>query len=183
VTLPLEERGQIIREYARRHGLRLFIETGSGDGCTARQLANDFDRVFTIEISAYKYFGVWGALLPFPHVLPIHGDSSIVLPHLLNQLDEPATFWLDAHYDGGDGGRGVVDTPICDELFFIFAAKRSRPNVILIDDARFFGTDPAYPTVSWIEGAVGEWCKGFGWPQHSVEVADDIIRIEVSGRG
>lgn len=177
MSLPLEERGQVILDYARRFDLRVLIETGSGDGCTAVQLAEHFERVFTIEISEDKYFGVWGALLGYPHVLPIHGDSEEVLPHLLSKLDAPAVFWLDAHYDGGTSGRGQADTPIQRELFTVFANRRARPNVILIDDARFFGTDPAYPVLEWIEHMVPSWVEGFGWPPYEVSVADDIIRI------
>ena len=177
MTLPLPERAEVILGYARRYDLRLCVETGSGDGYTAEILAEHFDRVFTIEISDYKYYGVWGSLMRFPNVLPIHGDSTLVLPHLLNQLSDPAIFWLDAHYDGGDSGRGDMDTPICAELFTIFCNPRPRPNVILVDDARLFGTDPAYPTVDWIAARVDLWATNAGWPPYEVTVADDIIRI------
>lgn len=173
MTLPLDERAAVIRDYAERFGLRVLVETGSGDGITAGNLAPHFDRVFTIEISPSKYYGVWGALVNHRNVLPILGDSADVLPHLLNKIDDPAIFWLDGHYDGGDSGRGAVDTPICDELFTIFAHPRQRPNVVLIDDARLFGTDPAYPSVDWIKGRVHQW----GNDEYGVYVSEDIIRI------
>lgn len=177
MTLPLDERAEVIRDYAERFGLRTLIETGSGDGITARNLAPHFDRVFTIEVSLSKYYGVWGALVPYANVLPILGDSADVLPHLLNQIDVPAMFWLDGHYDGGDSGRGKEDTPVRTELYLIFAKPRPRPNVILIDDARLFGTDPAYPDVDWIVRRVAQWSRDGGWPPYEVTVADDIIRI------
>ena len=177
MTLPLNERAEVIRDYAERYDLRTLIETGSGDGITANNLAPHFERVFTVEISPHKYYGVWGALLHHRNVLPILGDSAEVLPHLLNHLNEPAVFWLDGHYDGGDSGRGREDTPVRSELFTIFANPRPRPNVILIDDARLFGTDPAYPDVEWVARRVDQWATNGGWPPYEVTVVDDIIRI------
>jgi hypothetical protein len=177
VTLPLEERAKVILDHAQRHDLRVLVETGSGDGITADALAPHFDRVFTIEVSAYKYYGVWGRLLHHANVLPILGDSADILPHLLNHMKEPAIYWLDGHYDGADSGRGREDTPIRTELAVIFAKPRPRPNVVLIDDARLFGTDPAYPDIGWITGRVDRWCCHGAWPPYEVSVADDIIRI------
>lgn len=177
MSLPLPERAQVILDYARRYDLRLFIETGSGDGYTTDIVAPHFDRVFTIEVSPSKYYGVWGALLHHANVLPILGDSADVLPHLVGHLSEPAVYWLDGHYDGGDGGRGKEDTPVRSELFTIFASPRARPNVILVDDARLFGTDPAYPDMEWVARRVDQWATNAGWPPYEVTVADDIIRI------
>ena len=51
-------------------------------------------------------------------------------------LDEPAIFWLDAHYSG-DGTFGSENKcPLLDEIIAVNKSKFS--NVLLIDDARAF---------------------------------------------
>jgi hypothetical protein len=63
----------------------------------------------------------------------------------MHKLSQPALFWLDAHYSEGVTARGDKDTPIYEELHLILNAG-DIGHVIIIDDARCFGTDPAYPS-------------------------------------
>ena len=64
----------------------------------------------------------------------------------MEKLSVPALFWLDAHYSAGVTARGEVDTPLLAELGHILAG-RDLGHVIVIDDARALGRDPAYPTI------------------------------------
>jgi hypothetical protein len=75
-----------------------------------------------------------------------HGDSSRLLPKVLSQINTSCMFWLDGHYSGGITAKGQTETPILAELRAI-ADHHVRPHAILIDDARVFGTDDAYPTL------------------------------------
>jgi hypothetical protein len=90
---------------------------------------------------------------------------------LVNKLEGPALFWLDGHYSGGYTARGEEDTPIYKELSCILEAPE-KGHVVIIDDARCFGNDPAYPTI--------EALKKYIKTKRSdliIEVNGDSIRI------
>lgn len=174
--LSAEGRVEVIRSYARAHPeIRTFVETGSADGSTTAALVDEFDRLYTIELDVGLYYHNLKRFVHEPKVLPMLGDSAVVLKELLLVLDRPAVFWVDAHWCGGET-RGPVDTPVESELREIF--YRRAPGVVLIDDARLFGTDPAYPTVDWVQAlvATSESSAEHGdlW---EFEIADDVMRI------
>ena len=87
--------------------------------------------------------------------------------------DPPASrlHLLGHRYSAGDTARGEKDTPICDELAEIFRAP-DLGHVIVIDDARCFGSDPAYPTLPALREYV--WSRR---PHAGIVVEDDSIRI------
>lgn len=157
--------------YARRFGLGTFVETGTYAGDTVAHVLRDFRRVYSIELDDRLYRAAARRFRDQSHVRILHGDSATLLPRLLAELDEPALFWLDAHYSGGITARGNADTPIMTELRTILEADR-RAHVILIDDARCFGDDPAYPRIEDVAALVRE-CR-VHW---AVEVSEDVIRI------
>lgn len=162
--LTAEERVEVIRAYGMPY--RWFVETGTADGTTTIALARDFDRLITIELDhAYYLHVATERLMHYPNILPLQGDSATVLKEVVYWLPEPAIYWLDAHYSGG--ARADKDTPIVDELF---AIGHRNASTILIDDARLFGTDPAYPTLEWVE----RWAHDLGY---TYELYDDIIRL------
>ncbi len=168
--LSAEGRIELIRSYARRYPeIRVFIETGSADGSTPAALVDEFDRLYTIELDVGFYLHNVKRFVHEPKVLPLLGDSTVVLKELLLVLERPAVFWCDGHWCGGQT-RGPVDTPIEAELREIFF--RPSPGLVLIDDARLFGADPAYPTVEWVETVVREHTDPWDF-----EVADDVMRI------
>lgn len=70
---------------------------------------------------------------------------------------------------------GDRTTPILSELDLIFDSPLSRP-VILIDDAREFGTAAGYPDLDTLRGFVAG-----RRPNFAIEVRDDIIRITPPG--
>ena len=157
-------------EILRRAGADLdwFVETGTADGYTTKNLADYFKSLVTIEIDHPRYLHVAVTEFLGTNVMPLWGDSAKVLKEVAYWLPDPALFWLDAHYSGG--ARGDVDTPIIDELEAIFPLKH-HGSVVLIDDARLFGSDPAYPDLNWIEDFLD--CRGdYMW-----KVENDIIFI------
>jgi hypothetical protein len=160
---------QLIRDWQRHTRLAWFVETGSGDGATINDVAGVFVHVVSIEIGVDNYMLCHRRFLRVPQVTLIHGDSNVVLPDILDVIQGPAIFWLDAHYCGSH--RGPVDTPVLDELVHIF--HREQPNVILIDDARKFGADPAYPTVQAIEALV----HSHGHDAYRCYVELDVIHL------
>jgi hypothetical protein len=94
-----------------------------------------------------------------------------VLPGVLQQLERPALFWLDGHYSGGITAQADRHTPIVQELIHIFSSA-SPGHVVLVDDARCFGTDPQYPTLPRLR----ELVLGLR-PDRVITTDDDCIRI------
>jgi hypothetical protein len=72
------------------------------------------------------------------------GDSASVLPRILDGLDEPALFWLDAHPSTDRTARDAP-IPLRAELAAI-AAHPVAGHVVLIDDLQYAGT-AGYPAL------------------------------------
>ncbi len=165
--LPAEARVEIIRDYARKSGFRTFVETGTASGATTAALMDEFDRLYTIELDHNSYLAAFRKFAATPKVTPLHGDSERVIWSVMEVVTEPAVFWLDAHYCGG--ARAAKDTPIEQELIEIMGRKTTH--VILVDDARLFGVDPAYPSVEKVQAFVR------GYKSYVFSAADDILRL------
>jgi hypothetical protein len=161
----------MLTEYGDKFRLRILVETGTSWGDTVNAMLYRFDNIFSIELSEVRFAHARKRFSRFPHVEIIHGDSGQELGNIMQHLNEPALFWLDGHYSGGGTARGRADTPIFEELTHILNAKGLR-HVILVDDARCFGTDPAYPTVAQLEAFVLSKRDNL-----QLSVKDDIIRL------
>lgn len=170
-TIPSEERCEIIRNYSRQHPyIKNFVESGSADGDTCIAVQPYFERLFTVEIVPTVQERTAERLRPFKNVECFQGDTTHIFPGLLQQINQSCLFWLDGHYCGSLEARGDKDTPVIEELQIILAT--GLPHVILIDDARLFGSDPAYPSIEWVRG------QAFSQDIHyTFSYADDIMRI------
>lgn len=171
---PVYVKHRIIRDYARRHGLRTFVETGTALGDTIFEMRRTCRSIYSIDVSRAMAEDARRRFASYPHIHIIEGDSSAQLPAILSAIDEPSLFWLDAHYvpesrhvTGGDPQR----SPILDELCAIFS-HRVREHVILVDDAREFNGSHGYPSLHDLEDLVAERGNGY-----SMTVAKDVIRI------
>ncbi len=161
----------IVREYADRYGLRTLVETGTYKGGTIDALSEHFQRIYSIELDDALYARARARFAGRSHVTILHGDSAQALPALLGELNDPTLFWLDGHYSGPGTAKGQRETPILDEIHAILA--HPIPNhVILVDDARVFGTWPDYPTLAEFRRLVATQA-----PALQFTVEDDIIRI------
>ena len=143
--VPQVIKRSILFSMARDRGINVLVETGTYLGDTFAYALCSFKEVHTIEVDprlherAKRLFGhKTGAIL---HI----GDSGDILPEIVDKLKEPAVFWLDGHFSSHVTGRGNEDTPIEKELKAVLGAP--YPHVAVIDDARLFGTDPAYPAL------------------------------------
>jgi hypothetical protein len=160
-----------VLEYGRKFNLPVLVETGTFQGEMVRAVRSAFREIYTIELGqtlcaeAQRVFG------PFPHIHVLQGDSAKVLRDVLSRIEEPCLFWLDAHYSGEGTTIGDRETPVLDELDIIFSHTISN-HVILIDDARRFDDQSAYPALAKLEASVNE--RRPGW---ICKVQDDIIRI------
>jgi hypothetical protein len=151
--------------------VKVLIETGTYYGDMVEAMKNDFNRIYSIELSNELYENAKRRFAGDDRIMIIHGDSGIELGKLITDLDQPALFWLDGHYSAGVTAKGDKDTPIFEELTHIFGSRQIG-HVIIIDDARCFGTDPAYPSFDELSGFI----KANG-PDVKIEVENDGIRI------
>lgn len=169
IPMSGDEKVETILGYARSHGIRMLVETGTYRGQTVDGCLGYFDRIWTIELDHALHHAARRRFLPWPHVTVVHGDSVACLPAILAEIEGPTLFWLDAHYSGGITAQGEIDTPIWTEITTILERVGST-DVILIDDARDFGKG-AYPKIS----ELAEFIHARR-PSWQFEVRDDIIR-------
>lgn len=165
------EKQAVLRHYARKHGLKVLIESGTCHGDMVAAMQTEFTRIFSVELSPEFRAGSAKRFAGVAHVEIILGDSATALAGILERVKEPALFWLDGHYSGGNTARGANDTPVFEELTQIYRSGETR-HVVLIDDARLFGTDPAYPTLADLETFARKLNPGV-----KMEVAGDAIRL------
>lgn len=161
----------VLREYAKKYGLKFLVETGTFFGDMVEAMRVDFDRIYSIELREALYGKAKERFKGVKHIELICGDSGNELGNLMGKLDQPVLFWLDGHYSAGETVRGCKDTPIREELNHILNSP-DIGHVIIIDDARCFGTDSAYPSIE-------ELCEFIKSKRSNLDftVQDDIIRI------
>jgi glycosyltransferase involved in cell wall biosynthesis len=123
-----------LRHHAKAFGTRVFVETGTFFGDTTAAVADLFERCYTIELSPELYAQAQKRFVGTPHIVCINGDSGAELARVLEDIHEPALFWLDAHASGGVTADGGVD-PILQELGTIYR-HRVKGHAVLVDDAR-----------------------------------------------
>ena len=166
-TCPLQKRYALL-ELLRAHSLSLVVETGTFLGDMAAFLsARGFD-VITIELDPKLAALARQRFAANRRVQLIEGDSGTRLPTVVGQLTHPALFYLDAHYSGPGTGKAEIETPISAEIDLILQ-RAPAGSVVAIDDARCFGTEPDYPPLQDLLGALK--ARGVA----DVRVADDAI--------
>lgn len=160
----------VIKQYLENYKLSIFIETGTLMGDTTIVVARTGAICYTIELSEKYYNLSKKKLKKFKNVHIFHGNSRDILPNILTNLNQPALFYLDAHFSGNDTANS--QNPIYDELNFILSHKINK-HVILIDDARLFNGTDSYPEIEQIYNLINKHFKNL----YSVEISCDIIRI------
>jgi hypothetical protein len=171
---PHAYKESVVLQYARRFGSLVFIETGTLHGDMIEATRNGFQHLWSIELDTPLYEAAVKRFQAYPHVTIVNGDSAIALPELLPEVSGPILYWLDGHWSGGVTARGSMDTPLLAELTAIIARGNDR-DVILIDDARLFGTGD-YPTLKKVAAMLTR-----KWPDWIVEARDDIVRAHRPG--
>lgn len=171
VPPPMPAKQREILRYGRAASIRTLVETGTHTGDTIAATRRKFDRVYSIELDDTYYQNARKRFSRYPSVSVLHGDSGTLIREVLQVLDGPSLFWLDAHYSGGDTAKGVTETPVEEELRSILAHP-IEGHVILIDDARHFVGEKDYPTIEEMESLLRR-----ERPDWVFEVRDDIIRM------
>ena len=127
----------------KKYGLRrpkVFVETGTFRGDNAAYQANWFLQVHTIELDP-KLAADAKARFADAKTISVHeGDSAEVLAILADIIHEPALFYLDAHWSGGQTALGKPEDNGCPVLRELQALSlRPYADIIVIDDMRLMG--------------------------------------------
>ena len=133
-----------------------YIETGTYLGDGIKSVLNNYETIHSIELSENWYNYNIEQFENNNNVKMYLGDSKIILPELLNNINEPVTIYLDAHYSGGTTAFGEEETPLLLELQIL--KNRIYDDIIIIDDCRLLGktgfcgcgpNHPIYPTMTY----------------------------------
>lgn len=161
---------RMILHNLKQYKPRIMVETGTLLGDMVEAMQHRFAQIYSIEISPQLAHKARQRFSGKNHITIIENDSAIALKELVPKLNGPALFWLDGHYSGGNTGKGEKETPIMEELETILSSK--IPHVVMIDDARCFGTEKDYPTLPELEVFVRSTS-----PEAHIFVKHDCIHI------
>lgn len=145
-AMPSLEKRRELLYIMKTGGLNTLIETGTFLGDTSFYFACRGFQVVTIEVEPTLARLARNRFRNTPNVRPLEGDSGALMPDIISGLMQPALFWLDGHYSGGDTGKGELETPIVAEVRAILALA-PRNSIVVVDDARCFGVLPDYPSL------------------------------------
>jgi len=132
-----------------------WVETGTYQGETTAFLAQTAKKVYTVEPSTELAKNARKRLRGFHNVTILEGKSEDLLSEIIERVDGPLSFWLDAHYSGGTTFKGTAGTPIREELALIqkHILRLDRLTVLIDDMHSFEPSDPMfadYPTRGWL---------------------------------
>ncbi|MFM2394277.1 MAG: hypothetical protein RLZZ546_2259 [Bacteroidota bacterium] len=168
---PPKVKQLMVEAMGKKYNCKALVETGTYKGDMIFSQLNNFEELYSIELSEDFYNNAKIRFSKNLHVNLIQGDSGVELPKLTPQLTKKTLFWLDGHYCGGETAQSEVECPIYKELQAIL--DQNIEHMILIDDARMFNGTRDYPTLEELEKYVFEKFPGF-----QLKVENDVIVID-----
>ena len=172
VRSPHLVKQRTVREYGEKFGLRTLVETGTYYGEMVAAMRGRFDAIYSVEYDPQLAQRAQKKLARCPHIHILEGDSQKVVPELLQSINTPILFWLDAGYYGWAGLQGDKQR-LTTELEAILRHP-VKNHVILMDDARGLNGQNGAPTVEQLKQRIEA-----EFPGREVEVKHDILRITV----
>jgi hypothetical protein len=134
---------KLVRLIKEHFAVMIFVETGTFKGKTTIWAAGIFNEVYTIENSKELFDLTSKSLTEYSNIHPLFGNSASQLKNVISEINQPALFWLDAHWCGANTYGNDEPCPLLDEIRII--KQSSHNHIIMIDDARFFLKPPPRP--------------------------------------
>lgn len=117
----------------------VFLETGTFKGGGVRlALECGFPKIHSIEIDPVLQGVADREFRNLDNVMIHLGDSTKLLPSILQFITVPITFWLDAHIQES-AVIGEFPVPLIQELNLILQCRKGMHDTVMIDDRRLFG--------------------------------------------
>jgi len=117
-----------------------FVETGTYLGDTILGLIDEFEKLYTIELSLSIFNEFNLKNYNKEKLTSFLGDSGVVIKDVINLIEGNTIFYLDGHYSSCNTARGEKDVPLQNELKNINDYFK-YDGLIIIDDLRLFGTN------------------------------------------
>lgn len=171
-SIPLSVKEDIISTYKSKYNIKIFLETGTHYGDMIWRQRNNFDKIYSIELSTDLVDFSKKRFKKSQNIIIVQGDSGRKISEILTQISEPIIIYLDAHYLGKDAVRGYKDCAVVDELPVIL--KTEINHIIIINDAHLFNGERDYPSFDSISRYIQTIC-----PYSSINIENDCIVIEL----
>jgi len=167
---PHDFKIQTIKDFRTQYGIKIFVETGTHVGSTVDQVRNDFDIVYSIELSDELFKRCADRFSGISNVHLYHGLSEECLPQILGKITDRALFWLDAHYSAENTAKGPTSSSLYKELPAIL--NHHIPNhVILIDDTYDMFDADGYLSPETVKKMILE-----KYPDYDISIEGYILR-------
>ncbi len=137
-----------------------FVETGTfrGETLDIVNKANIYKRILSMELSNTYYENCSLKFINDKHISIHHGNSRYELNNLINPIDTEITFFLDAHWSGGNDNMGCDPEMKCPILYELDQIKQHpiKTHTIIVDDIRLMDGDHFLVTKNEIEKKIME---------------------------
>lgn len=168
--IPHIVKQRTVQEFGQRYKLRTLVETGTYYGEMVSGLKNAFSRIVSIEFDPALAAAAKTRFSRYPHIEILHGSSELMVQQILQTLNEPALFWLDAGYFLWAGEHKTTDR-LMTELDSIF--RHRIPNhVVLIDDVVSWSGRDGTPEVTELERDINRL-----YPERKITVESGLMCI------
>lgn len=148
-----------LEQMLKNFGIKNFVETGTGDGSSMDKvlLTEIVDNAYGIELDDELYANLAEAYAGIDYMHLYKGYSEDKMANVMDDIDnEPALFWLDAHFPGADygpAGYGAEEDvnkrlPMEAELRVMKEKRDLSKDIIFMDDLRIY-VDRGYEAGNW----------------------------------
>jgi len=148
-----------LEQMLKNFGIKNFVETGTGDGSSMDKvlLTEIVDNAYGIELDDELYANLEKAYDGIDYMHLYKGYSEDEMANVMDDIDdEPALFWLDAHFPGADygpAGYGAEEDvnkrlPMEAELRVMKEKRDLSKDIIFMDDLRIY-VDRGYEAGNW----------------------------------
>jgi len=148
--ISYDELKGVLERHPSYKRIEVFIETGTYLGETIFPMAKFFKKLYTIELSPkhHKNAVKKASQLGITNIEFLQGYTEDVLPDLIRSIQEPAVFFLDAHFCGAETDSEETTVPLLQELEAI-NKHRDFADLLILDDAFVFGKDIPERRLYW----------------------------------
>ena len=138
-----------LEQMLKNFGIKNFVETGTGDGSSMDKvlMTEIVDNAYGIELDDELYDNLEKAYDDVDYMHLYKGYSEDEMVNVMDDIDEePALFWLDAHFPGADygpAGYGAEQDvnkrlPMETELRIMKEKRDLSKDIIFMDDLRIY---------------------------------------------